>query len=43
MISYFMVLPLMHVWIASLVFLADALRLTLYLILKNDFLWSMKV
>jgi len=43
MISLFMVLPSMHVWIASLEFLTDALRLTWFLTLKNIILWSMKV
>ena len=37
------ILPWMHVWIASLEFLTDALRLTLFLTLKNVILWSMKV
>ena len=41
--DFTMVPPLMHVWIASIEFLTDALRLTLFLTLKNAILWSMKV
>ena len=43
MISVFIVLSLMHVWIAFLEFLIDASRLTLFLTLKSVILWSMKV
>ena len=43
MISLFMVPPLMHFWIASLELLTDALRLTLFLTLKNVILWSIRV
>ena len=43
MISLFMVPSLMHVRIASLEFLIDALRLTLFLTLKNVILWSIRV
>ena len=35
MISLFMILPLIHVWIAFLEFLINALRLTLFLTLKK--------
>ena len=41
--TIYVVLSLMHVWIASLEFLTNALRLTLFLTVKNVILWSIKV
>jgi len=43
MILLFMVPFLMHVKIASLKFLTDALRLTLFLTLRIVILWYMRV
>ena len=43
MISLFMVPILMHVLIGTLEFLTDALRLTLFLTLRNAILWYMRV